>query len=146
MAWEGLPPEIEDVSNEMLLGILAQRVDQYREQAVSWYFQAETLRRMSMHRSQERTRQREVDQAIAQAKRALDGLRVTNDLIEEIRGEEESVPSNGTPLTLDNMEEQVTLAELIATSRHGDRTYTVPSREVNSEDAFEQRVKDGQDG
>ena len=106
-----LPPELQDLSKETLKAILMQRVDQYRQEAAQWYIHAETLRRLPIKRSQQALHQREVDQATAQAQRALEGLRITNEMLDEL-GEEEPQHVLPPELTLENMDEVINLADL----------------------------------
>ena len=108
-----LPPELHDLPQETLKAILVQRAEQYRHEAAQWYIHAETLRRLPIKRSQQTLHQREVDQATAQAQRALEGLRITNEMLDDLAGDEPE-PQHVLPpeLTLENMDESITLAEL----------------------------------
>lgn len=96
--------DFDDLPREAKRRILEQRLQQYYEQAWSWFVDAETIRRQKVSSKDEQAKQQRLDASLANAKQHLECMYITRDLIEEYASDDEQISSENVALILENLQ------------------------------------------
>ena len=100
--------EFEQLSGDVKRRVLQERYEHFFAQAWSWYMNAQTLLRQRVPRARKTAQEHEVSLSMDNARKNLESMQITAELLQEYCGSPESAPE---PLTLETMNDLITLSQ-----------------------------------
>ena len=111
--------EFADLPGEVKRQVLQEQIDNYFAQAFAWKIKATVLRRQKGYMAKKALREREVDTALGSARLNLESMQILVELMEELLPLEHSESAPEMPLTVDNIDDLMSLEDMEAAAAVG---------------------------